>query len=286
MFTIQSMTHATVYIAITVYVLLFLSLKRHPLYPFHAAGMFVQELFTSRKYLLHFLGMVVILFFNKIEITLENNMKSHSDFTPSVYGLEGEFVAVFQRLFENGFLTSVLSFFYVVVFPALMITSIAIYTYERNYKLFRAVCYAMMINYMIAIPFYLFFPVTEVHAFNPNVRFLMLDAFPTFETDYRPLSDLDNCFPSLHTSISVSMAVIALRSKNGFWKVFAPVSAGIIIFSIFYLGIHWLMDMSAGMVLGLLAGRFGIRLSEGRSLFAGSRVDGAIKKRRNADGKW
>jgi membrane-associated phospholipid phosphatase len=277
------MTHATVLIVITVYVLLFLSLKRNPLYPFHAAGVFVQELFTNRKFMLHLLGIVVILFFNKIEITLENSMKQHSDFTPSVFGLEGDFVAVFQRLFENDLLTSFLTFFYVVVFPAVMIASIGIYAYQRNFKLFYAVCYALMINYMIAIPFYLFFPVTEVHAFNPNVKFLMLDAFPTFENEYRPLSDLDNCFPSLHTSISVTMAMIALKSKNGFWKVFAPACAAIIIFSIFYLGVHWLTDMAAGTVLGLLAARIALRLSEGKTLFVGSRV--GVKKR-NMDSKW
>ncbi|TMV52890.1 phosphatase PAP2 family protein [Paenibacillus mesophilus] len=283
MFIIQSMTHATVLIVITIYVLLFLSLKRNPLYPFHAAGIFVQELFTNRKFLLHLLGIVVILFFNKVEISLENSMQSTSDFTPSVYGLEGDFVAVFQRLFENDILTSFLTFFYVVVFPAVMIASIGIYAYQRNFKLFYAVCYALMINYMIAIPFYLFFPVTEVHAFNPNVKFLMLDAFPTFENDYRPLSDLDNCFPSLHTSISVTMAMIALRSRNGFWKIFAPACAAIVIFSIFYLGVHWLTDMAAGMVLGLLAARIALRLSEGKTLFAGSRVG---LKKRNIDSEW
>lgn len=272
MFTFQSMTHVTVLMALTVYVLLFFSLKRHPLSPFHAAGAFVQELFTKRKYLLHFLGIAVILFFNKIEISIENSMVQHADFTPSIYRLEGEFVALFQKLFENSYLTAGLSFFYVVVFTAIMVASLFLYTFESEHKLFYAVCYALMINYMIAIPFYLFFPVTEVHAFNPNVRFLMLDAFPSFETEYRPLSDLDNCFPSLHTSLSVSMAVIALRSRNTFWKVFVPTSAAIIIFSIFYLGIHWLTDMAGGMVLGLLASRIGLRLAEGRSLLAGARI--------------
>lgn len=283
MFIIQSMTHATVMIVITIYVFLFFSLKRNPLYPFHAAGVFVQDLFTNRKYLLHLLGIVIILFFNKIEIALENSMKHPNDFTPSIYRLEGDFVSIFQKLFENDILTSGLTFFYVVVFPAMMIASIAIYTYQRNYKLFYAVCYALMINYMIAIPFYLFFPVTEVHAFTPNVKFLMLEAFPTFENEYRPLSDLDNCFPSLHTSISVTIAMIALRSDNRFWKICAPVCAGIIIFSIFYLGVHWMTDMVGGMLLGLVASRVALRLSEGRTLLAGSRVP---VKKRNMDGKW
>lgn len=266
MLVIQSMTHATVMIVATVYLLLLFSLNRSPLRPFHAAGTFVQELFTSRKYLLHFIAMLTILFFNKIEVALENRMSQQNDFTPSFYKLEGEFIAIFQKLFVSDWLTSVLSFFYVVVFPALMIVSIFLYTYQKQYKLFNSVCYALMLNYMIAIPFFFFFPVNEVHAFNPNVKFLMLDAFPTFESEYRPLSDLDNCFPSLHTAISVSMAVIAMKSNNRFWKLFVPATAVIIIFSIFYLGIHWLTDMTAGMLLGLLSARVGLRLSEGRQL--------------------
>jgi membrane-associated phospholipid phosphatase len=257
----QSMTHATVYIVITVFFFLLFSLKKNP---FYAAGSFVHELFTSRKFMLHFVGMMAILFFNKIELWIESKMNYHSDFTRSLYNIEGNFVAVVQHMFHNDILTYVTSFFYVVVFPAVMIASIGIYTYQKNYRLVYAVCYAMMINYMIAIPFYLFFPVNEVWSFHPHVNLLITDVFPTFETAYRPLSGLDNCFPSLHTSISVSMAVIALRSSSTFWKVFAPLSAVVIIFTIFYLGIHWLSDMLAGVLLGVFAARLGLRISEGR----------------------
>jgi membrane-associated phospholipid phosphatase len=94
----------------------------------------------------------------------------------------------------------------------------------------------------------------------------MTNVFPTFETDYRPLSGLDNCFPSLHTSISVSMAVIAMKSNNKFWQWFTLISAVFIIFSIFYLGVHWLTDMGGGLVLGIFASRMALRISEGRSL--------------------
>lgn len=257
----QSMTHATVYIVITVFFLLMFATRKNP---FAAAGSFVQEIFTSRKYMLHLAALIAILFFNKIEMWIEKHMDYHADFTGSIYRIEGNFVAGIQHLFHNDVLTWVSSYFYVVVFPAVMIASIGIYTYQKQYKLFFAVCYALMFNYMIAIPFYLFFPVNEVWSYHPNVNFLMLDVFPTFEQDYRPLSGLDNCFPSLHTSISVTMAVIAVKSRNSFWKVFVPCSSTFIIFSIFYLGIHWLTDMCGGIVLGVFAARLALRMSEGR----------------------
>ncbi|MFK7696534.1 phosphatase PAP2 family protein [Paenibacillus sp. HJGM_3] len=266
MFLIHSMTQVAILIAVSVYILLFFSMNRNPLQPFHAAGVFVHEIFTSRKVLFHFAAVLLVLFFNKIEQSVERNMDYHADFTPSVFKLEGQFVSMFQKLFENSFLTHVLSYYYVVVFTALMVGSMFLYLLHKNKKLFYALCYAIILNYMIAIPFYLFFPVTEVHAFNPNVRFLMLDVFPSFETEYRPLSGLDNCFPSLHTSLSVTLAILARRSGNLFWKRFVPISAVIIIFSIFYLGIHWLTDMTGGLVLGLFASKLALRLSEGRQL--------------------
>lgn len=281
MIVFQSMTHVTVFVIITVFFFLFLELRKNP---FHIMAAFVHKLVTSTKYLVHFGTLIAVLFFNKIEIILENHMHLQADFTPSIYKLEGEFVSIFQRVFQHEILTYVLTYFYVVVFPALMIASVVIYTYQKNDKLFHAVCYALMFNYMIAIPFYLFFPVNEVHAFNPHVKFLVLDVFPTFEQVYRPLSALNNCVPSLHTSISVSIAMIALKSNNAFWRKFVPISAAIIVFSIFYLGIHWLTDMTAGLFLGLFASHFALRLSEGTMLL-GDRVSVGLKKR-NIEEKW
>jgi membrane-associated phospholipid phosphatase len=255
----ESMTHATVYIIITICIFLLCSIRKNPL---AAAGSFVQEIFTNRKFMLHMLAVVAILFFNKIELSIEKNMNYQADFTGSIFKIEGNFVAAIQHFFHNDMLTYATSFFYVIVFPSVMLASIAIYTYQKNYKLFYAICYAIMINYVVAMPFYLFFPVNEVWAFHPNVSLLITDVFPTFESEYRPFSGLNNCFPSLHTSISVSMAVLATKSNSAFWKRFVPLSSAFIIFAIFYLGIHWLTDMAGGVILGVAAARLGLHISE------------------------
>jgi membrane-associated phospholipid phosphatase len=262
MFVLHSMTDVTIGITITVFLLIWLATRK---LPFYAAGSFVQEIFTSRKFAFHFMGLIAILFVNKIEQWVAGQMHIKNDFTPYIYSLEGDFVAWFQHLFANDILSTFTTFVYVIIFPPLMIASVFIYTYQKNYKMFYAVCYALIFNYLIAIPFYLFFSVSEVWSFRPDVHPLMLHAFPSFETDYRPTSGITNCFPSLHTSISVSMAFLALKSKNVFWGRFVLVSSILIIFSIFYLGIHWLTDMCGGLVLGVVSARLGIRISEGRA---------------------
>ena len=67
------------------------------------------------------------------------------------------------------------------------------------------------------------------------------------------MSGLDNCFPSLHTSMSVTLALIAVRSKSRLFGQIVSVCAGIIVFSIFYLGIHWFLDAVAGTLLALIS---------------------------------
>lgn len=254
----HSMGTVTLYTALMIVLLLWYGTSSSPL---RVAYGFGRKLISSRMHQLHIALVLLILFFNKIEMMIESRMTYSYDFTPFISSLEHGFVAGIQSLFEHPLLTVVLAFMYIVVFQALLLSSLGVYSYQGNNRLFYATCYAIMINYLIAIPFYLFVPVSEVWSFDPNVRFIMLDAFPTFESSYRELSGLDNCFPSLHTSISVTLAMLALRSGNKRWAWFVSLSAAAIIFAIFYMGIHWLSDMLAGTALGLFASAAGIRLS-------------------------
>ncbi|GIQ70137.1 hypothetical protein XYCOK13_29610 [Xylanibacillus composti] len=256
----HSMPHVMAYMIVTMAVLTGFVTRKQPL---GAAATFIRQLWTSRKHLYHFIAVLCILLINKLELQVENHLGKQPDFTASFYKLEGNFVYLVQSIFEHPWLTAYTSFFYVVVFSAILMASMVIYSFQRNDTLFYALCYAIMLNYMIAIPFYLFFPVKEVWAFPPiEVRFLMIDVFPTFETTYRNLSGLDNCFPSLHTSLSVTLAILATRSGSRRWKWFTIWSAITVIFSIFCLGIHWFTDMIGGLLLGWFAATFALRLAE------------------------
>ena len=221
----------------------------------------VQTLLKNKKMLLHFIAMLLILVFNKFEQTIAKEIKV-GDFTPVVHMWEGNIVYYLQKLFMNDTLTTILTFFYIIVFPVLLVSSIVIYIKSKDYKSYYAFVYALMLNYLIAVPFYLFFPVYEVWYYDPRVTFLIPDIYPNFELEYRPLSGIDNNFPSLHTSISLTIAMIAMSSKKIEFGKLALFSAGIIVFSTMYLGIHWLADLTAGILLAVLASQTGIRLAE------------------------
>lgn len=255
----HSMTSVLCLTLIAVMGLLWYGTGRQPL---AAGGAFVKALATSPKYLIFFVPMLAILMLNKYELKLERLFPIHYDMTPVLSGWEGSWQGSLQSWVHSDELTLFCAFFYLVMFQAVMVASVGIYTYEKNLKLFYAFCVALLLNYLIALPFYLFVPVNEAWSVSPHIRFLMLDVFPSFEREYRPLSGLDNCFPSLHTSLSVTMALLAARSGNRRWAVFAGLNAAIIVFSIFYLGIHWFTDMIAGLCLAGTAAAIGLKVGE------------------------
>lgn len=256
----QSMNHIVLYTVALVVILVWIGARRNPIMALVEIG---KEMLRSYKFLLLMVGMFGVLVLNKYELQIEEKMHLSSDYTSFVFGLEGHFVQAVQDIFYSPWLTPIIVFFYIFMLQSVLAASLGVYLLDKNRVMLYATCYAIIINYAVAIPFYLYFPVNEVWSYVPaGVRFTMLDVFPKFEQEYRPLSGLNNCFPSLHTSISVTMALLAFRSGNRRWMVITSISAVLIVFGIFYLGIHWLTDMIGGTLLAVLASTVGIQLAK------------------------
>lgn len=238
-------------------ILIWISTLQNPFKAFFELG---KEFIFSRKFMILVVAMVGVLLLNSWELKWEEAMNYNVDFTPWLFKLEGYFIQNFQTFFYSPWLNVVCAIFYVIVFQGLIIASLAIYASDKNKVSMYATCCTVMINYIVAIPFYLFVPVNEVWSFAPSgTTFYMLEVFPQFNQVYRQFSGIDNCFPSLHTSISVSMAILAYRSGNKLWRVIAILSAVIIVFSTLYFAIHWLSDMIAGLILATVATTLGTR---------------------------
>jgi membrane-associated phospholipid phosphatase len=61
-----------------------------------------------------------------------------------------------------------------------------------------------------------------------------------------------NCFPSMHTSMSFAMLLMARREKSRFFRWTMSIYCASIIFSTMYLKIHWVLDVIAGMIFAYL----------------------------------
>lgn len=129
----------------------------------------------------------------------------------------------------------------------------------RDWETLRRLFTGFALNYGIALPFYLLVPVKEAWAGDAGVRFLIPTVYPAFETQYRPLSGLDNCFPSLHTSLALTFALIAWQAGYRRLAGLLTLGAGLVMLSTLYLGVHWVPDMFAGMALALVAAGVAVR---------------------------
>jgi serine/threonine protein kinase len=118
---------------------------------------------------------------------------------------------------------------------------------------FRIFALAVTVDYAISLPFFLFFPVPERWAYPESGAILLSDLWaPELIEIFRPISGLDNCFPSFHVSLTVVMVLLAFHYRLRYrWSA---LWIGILItLSTSVLGIHWLTDIVAGFATGILA---------------------------------
>lgn len=177
------------------------------------------------------------------------------DYTPHIYLLEAKVVASLQRVLSWPPLTNLLTFFYLIVFPGLLFGAATIYDRRGDAPRVRMVGYVYAVNYVICLPFYFFFPVSEPWSYSPArvVPMIDLHSWPGLIDIVRPMSGLNNCFPSYHCSLTVSLVLLAWEAGPRRFARASLVCGMLIILSTVYLGFHWMSDLVAGITAGLLA---------------------------------
>ncbi len=145
------------------------------------------------------------------------------------------------------------SFAYFFLFPILGLAVAVALARTRRAWAYRSFAIAVALDYAITLPLFLAFPVPERWSYPDAEAILLSDQWSTKLIEaVRPFSGLDNCFPSLHVSLTVIFIAYCYRYKLRLrWT--ALILGTIVILSTFVLGIHWIADIVAGLVLGLLS---------------------------------
>lgn len=169
--------------------------------------------------------------------------------------------------FESHDLTNVVAVYgysiaYYFIFPLMCLLVAGALAKRSDIRPFRVLTFAVIIDYLISLPFFLFFPVMERWTNAESGAMLLSDRWSSKLIEYvRPLSGLDNCFPSSHVSIMVLVIVVCFLFDVRFRLPVLALGVAVII-STFVLGIHWLPDMIAGAAVGGLSVALAMRLEK------------------------
>lgn len=174
------------------------------------------------------------------------------DITGEIHAIEGGAVAFVQDVVP----VATLEFFtvmYMVGFPYLLVTAPVLYFLLPTRRYLKELLVAYLLNYLIGSICYTLFIAYGPRNHLSSVEGLMYLHYPQTQEVTAAVSARTNVFPSLHTSLAVVVLLLAWRSRREYprWFTVASVVATSIVFSTMYLGIHWAVDVAAGILLAV-----------------------------------
>jgi membrane-associated phospholipid phosphatase len=138
---------------------------------------------------------------------------------------------------------------YIAVYPFTLWFSPIYYLITDNKKAMKTLAYGLLLIYIVALPFYLFLPITNVYTYH-NVGSALESVIPSIENFFYSTTTQNNCLPSLHTAMTIMVAYSVSLTGNKKYTYFAYFTMISVIISVIYLSIHWIVDVISG---GLLA---------------------------------
>ena len=142
---------------------------------------------------------------------------------------------------------------YFILFPVLALGVLVALARRRELAPFRVICLAVTIDYAMCLPWFLLFPVPERWAYPESQAILLSDQWTSALIDsIRPLSAINNSFPSTHVSFTVILILVCWLF-NVRLRTTITALATTVVLATFVLGIHWLADIIAGLAVGALS---------------------------------
>ena len=171
--------------------------------------------------------------------------------TSLIYAIEGDLVGRFQSI-ASAPLTSYFSFMYLYGYAFLIVFPFVAYFATDDQRPLKKTVIAYVCNYAIGVIAYVLFIAYGPRNFMPEtVESLLYATYPQAQLLTREVNVNTNVFPSLHSSLSITVAILAWQTRDIYprWAVIAPWFALNIVIATMYLGIHWATDVVGGAIL-------------------------------------
>lgn len=221
----------------------------------------------EKGYWWHILLYLLMFIFKAIIDYHNEPMKARvGGFTHWIYAIEGNWTNQIQEFFLNDNLTNLLSGHYLFMYLFMIWFSPMYYILCRDEIMADKAALNYFVIYLLSVPLYLFFNVEVTSSYISGMDALLYhDSFTlAFFTDNDPM---DNAIPSLHVGLPISLLIInrlhcrklGIDFKD--WRhkefdYFIQFNVIIYLFSIQYLGIHWIVDIIPGIILAIITSSF------------------------------
>jgi len=171
----------------------------------------------------------------------------------AVQQLEPEFITFAFHDKTPDWVTYAYSISYFVLFPAIALGALISLARRPQLAPFRVLCLAVTADYLVSLPWFLLFPVPERWAYPESNAILLSDNWSSsLINSIRPISALNNSFPSTHVSLTVVIIAVCWLFHVRLRTTVTALGM-MVILATFVLGIHWLADIVAGVAVGLLS---------------------------------
>lgn len=168
-----------------------------------------------------------------------------------ITSVEGTLVATIQGSAHPA-LTAYFSYIYIYGYIFLLAFPVFAYLVLPDTRPIRETVLAYSLNYAIGVTCYVLFIAYGPRNVMPDlVDQLLYTNWPESQLLTSEVNTNVNVFPSLHTSLAVTVAALAYRTREAYprWVPISVFLAVSVIISTMYLGIHWGIDVVAGVVL-------------------------------------
>ena len=207
-----------------------------------------------QQHIHYFSIIIIVVIIQIIEVNVFDQWLTDmisNDFTEIFSNIEQSLVANIH-FYWHPLLLSFNVIMYIIVYQFILWFSPMYYLIIEDNKPIKALAYGLLIIYGLALPFYLLFPVTNVYTYFQIPSALNI-LFPNIETFFYLTTTSNNCFPSLHVAVSIIIAFSASYTKNKKYYYFTFFSMILILISVLYLLIHWLLDVIGGILISVIA---------------------------------
>lgn len=205
-----------------------------------------------KKHFPYILIISVVVIVHMLEVNLIDPIITEGvgyDYANTIQSIEGDTVFWFSQHWTP----ALLYFFvimYIAVYPFTLWFAPTYFLMLDQKKSMKALAYGLLLIYIIALPFYLFIPITNVYTFYETSSALET-VLPSVETFFYSTTTNNNCLPSLHTAMTILVAYSVSLTGNKKFTYFAYFCMVSVIISVIYLSIHWILDVICGALLAV-----------------------------------